>query len=442
MILEQLKSAKKVLLLGFAREGQSTYRFLRSHYPKLEIALADQKSPAELPDGFNGVTFFGDNYLNSLATDNWQLIIKSPGISPHKPEIVAAQKAGIVIASHTQIFFEACPAKIIGVTGTKGKSTTSSLIHHVLSANGIPSMLVGNIGKPALDYLPEIRRDTWVVMELSSYQLMDIQSSPHIAVLQNIFADHLDYHLDLNEYIEAKAGIFKFQAKTDYLIYNSDNAACAKLVSQYPREQHLLPYRLSDYDNSITTALLGDHNKYNIIPSQFIGNLVGLTPSQVAAAVATFVPLDTRLQHVGTAHGIRFYADTLATIPEATIAAIDALGLGVATLIAGGHDRKQNYSKLAEKIINSGINTLVLFPETGKRIWSEVQKAAVRMDTQKPQVFFAENMADAVKFALDHTVSGKICLLSPAAPSFTLFKDYRDEHEQYTAAIASQSKLS
>lgn len=439
MILDQLKQVKNVLILGFAREGQSTYRYLRTHYPHLQIALADQKNLDNLPENFRGQTFFGENYLNCLDLGNWDLVFRSPGISPHLPEIEAASRSGITFTSHTQIFFELFRHQIIGVTGTKGKSTTASLIHHVLHENQIPSVLVGNIGQPALDYISEITPQTWIVMELSSYQLMTVDCSPHIAVLQSIFPDHLDYHKDIDEYQNAKTHIFSFQSSSDFLIYNADNPVCRQLVSRTKPSAKIIPFQLSDYDPVIQTKLLGEHNKYNIIPSVVIGKLLQIPLENIYAALAVFAPLETRLEYIATVKGIRFYADTLATIPEATIAAIDALGLKVNTLIAGGHERKQKYSNLAEKIINSGINTVVLFPETGKRIWSETQKTARRLDTQLPQHFFVESMSEAVNLALHHTASGKICLLSPAAPSFTLFKDYRDEYNQYTSAIKSIS---
>jgi UDP-N-acetylmuramoylalanine--D-glutamate ligase len=437
-ILDQITRLDKVLILGLAREGQSTYNFLHSKFPNLQIDTADQKD--------------GPDYLKHLQ--NYKLIIKTPGINPHKPEILAAFKKGVVFTSHTQIFFELCPGKIIGVTGTKGKSTTSSLINYVLSQNHIKSILVGNIGKPALDYLNEITSETWVVMELSSYQLMDMTVSPHIAVLQNIYPDHLDYHESFGEYVEAKRNIARFQKPDDYFIYNNDFPLPAQTAELTPA--HKLPLSLLDYDQKISTRLLGDHNKYNILPSIVIGKLLKIPRENIYSAIASFLPLDTRLQLVGTVRNIRFYEDTLATIPEATIAAIDALHSDVGTLIAGGHERKQDYSNLANKILNSGIKNLIIFPATGPRLAEEINKQVQSARAQPdagnrkvadprpgdsehvpaaPAMFYTESMSEAVKFALDHTASGKICLLSPAAPSFTLFKDYRDEGAQYRQAI-------
>ncbi len=416
-ILNRISKLDKILILGFAREGQSTFNFLHTRFPRLKIATADQKD--------------GPDYLKHLQ--DFKLIIKTPGISPHKPEIEKAAEEGVIITSHTQIFFEVCPCqKIIGVTGTKGKSTTVSLIHHMLDANKIKSVLVGNIGRPALDFLPEIDKETWVVMELSSYQLMDLTVSPHIAVLQNIYRDHLDYHKSFAEYVEAKRNIARFQTRNDYFIYNNDFPLPAQTAELTPARK--LPFSLLDYDRQISTQLLGNHNKYNILPAVKIAGIMKLPKDAVYRSIASFKPLETRLDLAGTKKGIKYYADTLATIPEATIAAIDALAPDIATLIAGGHERKQDYSLLAGKILDSHIKTLIVFPATGPRIWKEIQKLEIH---PKIKYFHPKSMSEAVRLAHKHTAAGKICLLSPAAPSFTMFKDYRDEYEQYKQAINS-----
>jgi UDP-N-acetylmuramoylalanine--D-glutamate ligase len=440
MILDQISQLDKILILGFAREGQSTFNYLHSRFPNLKIDTTDQKD--------------GPDYLLKIKNlpdrqAGYKLVIKSPGISPHHPEIAEAINNGVIFTSSTRIFFEICKNNLIGITGTKGKSTTAGLIHHVLTENGFKSALVGNIGRPALDYLKDINSNTHVVMELSSYQLMDMTVSPHIAVLQNIYPDHLDYHRSFEEYVNAKQNIARFQTPDDYFIYNHDFPLPVQTAELTPA--HKLPFSLLDYDQKISTRLLGAHNKYNILPSVIIGNLFSIPRENIYSAIASFAPLDTRLQPVGVVKGIRFYEDTLATIPEATIAAIDALSPDVETLIAGGHERKQDYRELAEKIIGSGIKNLILFPDTGSRIEEEIihlspppllfakREELDSGEGQGVRCYHATSMSQAVKFAFDHTSSGKICLLSPGAPSFTLFKDYRDEGAQYRQAINNRN---
>jgi len=410
MILDQIAKLDKILILGFAREGQSTKTFLHKRFPNLQIDTADQKD--------------GPDYLNHLQ--DYQIIIKTPGISPHLPEIIAAKKAGVIFTSQTQLFFELCKGRIIGVTGTKGKSTTASLIHHVLSTNGILCHLVGNIGQPALDYLDDIKKDDWVVMELSSYQLMDLQKSPHIAILQNIYPDHLDYHLDFEEYKTSKLNITKFQTPADYLITAVDVPTRAQKIIIEPQP--------------VESQLLGRHNLYNIQPAIIIGKLLKIPEENILSAIKIFTPLDTRLTRVGEINGVIFYEDVLATIPEATIAALDAFPSGIKTLIAGGYERKQNYSKLAHKILDTGIKSLVLFPATGVRIEQAVKNLSPSPLLNQERgagvrCYHVTSMNEAVQLAFSHTASGEIVLLSPAAPSFTLFKDYRDESAQYRSAI-------
>ena len=237
----------------------------------------------------------------------------------------------------------------------------------------------------------------------------------------NIYPDHLDYHSDFAEYKNAKLNITKYQNANDYLITQLDVPTKAKKTI----------FSISDFDPQVKTKLIGDHNKLNIIPILKISDILKLSKTLTHQAIENFQPLETRLELVATKNGIGFYADTLATIPQATIAAIDGLSSEVETLIAGGHDRKQNYSDLAKKILNSSIKNLILFPATGPRIWEEVFK----LEPRSINHFAVTNMSDAVKIALHQTTSGKICLLSPAAPSFTLFKDYRDEYEQYKKFI-------
>lgn len=424
-MLDTIAAHQSVLILGFGREGRATYRFLRTRFPALAIGIADQHELTNPPTNRYTTVRTRHDYLEMLT--DYAVVVKSPGISPHTPAIAAAVARGTTITSLTQLFFEACPSqKIIGVTGTKGKSTTSTLLYHTLAAHGLASLLVGNIGTPALDYLAHITPETWVVCELSSFQLMDLTVSPHIAVLLPFYADHLDYHTDIHEYHAAKYRLTAFQTPDDYLICHASHHAVQTRA-------HTYVFSGADVEAHVTTNLLGTHNKINIMPSVIIGTLLGIPQQKIYAALATFQPLATRLEHCGTYNAITFFADTLATIPEATIAAIEALR--PTTLIAGGHDRNQDYQTLAKVIVHSPIATLILFPETGQRLGAEVEK--ITSATRVMTIAHATSMDEAVSLAFTHTPAGSRCLLSPAAPSFSLFHNYLDEAQQYKTAIAA-----
>jgi UDP-N-acetylmuramoylalanine--D-glutamate ligase len=238
-----------------------------------------------------------------------------------------------------------------------------------------------------------------------------------------IYPDHLDYHQNFDEYKTAKLNITKFQTPSDYLICHESHKDVATAAQK-------IILSLSDWDPAIKTNLPGDHNKLNTLPAITIAKMLNIPADKIYTAIYTFIPLETRLEPVAEKKGVKFYADTLATIPQATIAAIDTLN--PTTLIAGGHDRHQNYRDLAQKILASGIKTLILFPETGPRIAAQLQGYSLQ---GCPQIFSANSMSEAVQLAFAHTPPGQICLLSPAAPSFTLFKDYKDEYNQYKEAI-------
>jgi len=380
--LEEIAKAEKVLILGFAREGQSTYRFLRQEFPNLKIGCADKTTPSELPVDQNTNFHFGSDYLEQLL--EYSLVVKSAGIPPHIPEIEVAKESGVNFTSHTQLFFEKCQSRrIIGITGTKGKSTTATLVHHILEVANQKPVLVGNIGIPALDSLKDITQNTSVVFELSSFQLSDLKHSPDIAVLLPIFQDHLDYHNDMEEYRNAKLNITKYQSAEDILV-------CYASHENIRTNARTVTFTESDLPSYIKSSLIGEHNKINI-----------------------------------------------ATIPEATIAAIDAMK--PYTLIAGGHERGQDYKKLAEKIIESSVEVLILFPTTGSRIKSEVDSMLKHGEREVVSVA-VDSMEDAVKYAYKLTPQNKTCLLSPAAPSFSIFKDYKDEAEQFHNCVKKFGK--
>lgn len=432
MKLKDLKG-KSILVLGAGREGLSVLRLLEKNFPDKKIDIADRRIIGDLPKN-TGKTFFGSDYLDYLS--NYDVVIKSPGI-PYFEEIRSA-KGNKKITSSTALFLQNCKGKVIGVTGTKGKSTTSALIYEVLKNGGLKTYLIGNIGTPALDYLEKDSKDTVFVYELSSFQLEDLDVSPNIAVITNIYPEHLDHHGKFSVYVEAKKNITRFQKESDYLIYNEDNPQ----VNFIAKESHAqkLPYSKQNKKTIVelihkdALPLLGEFNILNVMPAVVIGKLFEIPDKEIEEAIINFKPLPHRLEYVGEFWGVRFYNDSLSTIPQATAAALSALGKNVETLITGGFDRGIDYSLLGPSIVSAKVKNLILFPSTGQRIWEAVKNQKSKI---KIQNFDANNMKEAVELAFKYTSPGKIVLLSPASSSFNMFKDYADRGSQFKKYVIS-----
>ena len=397
---------KKILILVFCREGQDSFLFIKKLFPKKILGIADQKefsiSNFQFP---NTKLYFGKNYLKALK--DYDIVIKSPGI-PFK--ILPKSSLG-KITTQTEIFFDNCPGTIIGITGTKGKSTTSYWIYQALKNGGLKAHLVGNIGKPVLTPLLKAKKDDIFVYELSAHQLYNLKKSPHIAILLNIYPEHLDYYKSFQEYASAKANITKYQTKNDYLIYNSEDPLVARITKESKAKK--IPIQGKYYELDLAAAKAAAKTFKVSVPKKL-----------------KFLP--HRLEYVGEFKGIKFYNDSLSTVPETAIEALDFLGENVQTMILGGYDRGLDFKKLAERLFRSQVKIFILFPTTGKRILSELR------DFVNPSIIEGfrkslnvNNMEEAVKLAYKYTDKGKICLMSPASPSFGIFKDYAERGETF-----------
>jgi len=437
---------KKILILGLGREGSDSLEFFLKNCPKNQIGVADiapfdslGKSVKEILSQNTQIKVFcGKNYLSSLK--KYDLVVKTPGIPIHLPEIEQAYREG-KITSQIEIFLEQCQGMIIGITGTKGKSTTSSIIHEIIKKSGKKAYLLGNIGIPALSFLKNADKNSIFICELSAHQLYKLKKSPHISVLLNIYPEHLDYYKNYHEYIRAKANIAIYQSKNDYLIYNSANTETNKIAQKSASRK--IAFNQYQWKLPVKTKLIGEFNLENAKIGAIIGRLLKIPDKTINAAIAEFKPLANRLEFVGNFKGIDFYNDSLSTIQESAVAAIEALGNRIQTLIAGGFDRGQPLNKLASTILKSDIKTLILFPVTGKRLWSEINKLAKnnaknrRLKYLKP--YFVETMDKAVDIAFLNTNRGRICLLSAAAASFNIFKDYADRANKFKKALTARS---
>jgi UDP-N-acetylmuramoyl-L-alanine---L-glutamate ligase len=460
MTLSELASAR-VLILGLGREGLETYKFLRAEFPGKLFGVADRLPMNRLaPDAQRAIAdgaqtvHLGDGYLASLT--QYDVVVRSPGVPLITPALQDAIRSGVRITSHTEIFLANCAGTTIGVTGTKGKSTTASLIDAILRAGGFETHLVGNIGVPPLSLLRTVDARSYIVIEQSSYQLDGIRRSPHVAVLLNIVPEHLDLHGSFENYVNAKRNITRFQSARDILVYNAaypipreiaasskarrfgfaldDDISAASLV-----QVNNVIFRVEGGDAEVIlpandVPLPGRFNLQNVLAAVTVGRVLGVEREPVAAAIRSFKPLAYRLEPVGRWRGIDFYNDPLATIPQATIAALDALGSDVATLILGGYDRGLDMNALAHRLSHSGIGTLILFPPSGERIWREVRREH-RGEAPLPKTFTTTDMRTAVSLAYANTPPGRTCLHSPASPSFGLFRDYAERGDLFARYV-------
>jgi UDP-N-acetylmuramoylalanine--D-glutamate ligase len=437
MKLENLEN-KSLLILGFGKEGMSSLNFFRRIFPKKVIGIGDRKDIKNLKPKIKNLLkkdkrlklYFGKDYLGALK--NYDIIVKSPGIPPKtiKPFLRKKQR----VTSQTEIFFSNCPGKIIGVTGTKGKSTTSSLIYKVLKDNGLKVNLIGNIGKPALSFLLSAKKNKIYVFELSSHQLLGLKKSPQIAVFLNIYPEHLDYYKNFKDYVKAKTNIAKYQTKKDVLIFNSEN----KIVNNIAKKSKAKKLPLKSVKiKKIESALKGDFNLQKLKAVILVGRIFDLKDKEILKAIKKFKPLPHRLEYVGTFKGIKFYNDALSTIPEATIVALDTLGDDVQTIFLGGFDRGISFTNLAKRLLKSKIKNLILFHTTGEKIWEETLRLS-KQNTYK--ALLVSSMRDGVKVAYKFTQKGKICLLSTASASFTLFKDYKEKGNLFKKYVKRYGK--
>ncbi|MFA5013168.1 MAG: UDP-N-acetylmuramoyl-L-alanine--D-glutamate ligase [Candidatus Paceibacterota bacterium] len=435
---------EQILILGAGREGLDTFLFLRKQFKNKKLFIADQKEIRELDlktrqilkKDKNNEYFGGKNYLDNAK--DYSVVIKSPGIQMKKIRPFFSKTAKFT--SQTELFFDNCPGTIIGITGTKGKSTTSALIHNILIKNKISAHLVGNIETPALSFLSKAKKKDYFVFELSCHQLQFLRASPHIAVFLNLFPEHLDYYKDFKEYFAAKSNIAIHQKTNDYFIFNPKIKELKNLAKKV--RSKIIPIDPKKY-KSVSAAIPGLKaitHMDNLAAVMEVGKILKLSNEQILKGIRSFKGLPHRLERVGKYRGIEFYDDSISTIPEAAVFALDTLGDRVNTMILGGMDRGIDFKKISERLVKSNIKNLILFPTSGKKILNGIEKKELK----RFDVFFADDMSTAIKIAFAKTEPGKICLLSPASPSFGLFRDYKERGDLFKKYIkqygASKSK--
>lgn len=442
-IVEKLKD-KNIAILGFGREGKSTYNFIRKYLGNVHLTIID-KEKIDLDDkDVTKVT--GDKYLENL--DKYDLIIKTPGISLKDIDISTFEDR---ITSQIELLLEVDAHNMIGITGTKGKSTTSSLTYEVLKDQLDDVYLVGNIGVPVLDEVENYHDKTMLVVEMSSHQLEYVHRSPHIACILNLYEDHLDHAGTLEHYHHNKLNIFKYQKVNDFMIYSDDNPYLRDYIrNNYAGNKYTVRFdnqflfghttRIIDQDIYINgevvyhdegRKLLGDHNLNNIMFVLTIVKILGLDLERAGQVINNFEGLKYRMEYIGKYHGINFYNDTIATIPEATISAIEAIK-NVDSLIFGGLDRGIDYKPFIEYLKNSNISNFICMPTTGNAIGKELEKA-------KKKVIYASTLEEAYEASIKNTKKDMSVLLSPAAASYEFFKNFEEKGKAFEDIVKNNN---
>jgi UDP-N-acetylmuramoylalanine--D-glutamate ligase len=408
-----------------------------------------------------GVDFrLGGDYLQNLT--DFQIVFRSPGISLQQKEFKKATRTGVEISSTTRLFFELCPAKIVGVTGTKGKSTTTSLIYHLLKGSSSASSgthnkariyLAGNIGHSPIPLLAKLKKIDVVVLELSSFQLEDLNRSPQIAVLLNVVPEHLDRHKTMGKYLAAKQNIYKYQKKSDILVASKDFGPTRIALQQTKGKicpvstKQILRHGVYLTDDEIiyrdiktgrrqvvapvsAIKLRGEHNIQNVLPAIAAAIVAGAPIKRIEQRLKAFKPLHHRLEIVRTIGKTVFINDSLGTTPEAAAAAVLAFADMPKALIVGGVYKGGDIKQLAKIVAKSDVKFVALIGQSAKKF-----KAVFKKHTPFTPVKIVAKFDEAVKVAYAKVKNGGAVILSPACASFDMFKDAYDRGEQFKRIV-------
>ena len=391
----------------------------------------------------------GENYLQGLNQD---VIFRTPGLRPDVPELLAAKARGSEITSEMEVFFEVCPCTLLAVTGSDGKTTTTTIIAELLKAAGKTVHVGGNIGNPLLCRADEMHPEDYAVLELSSFQLMTMTHSPHIAVVTNLAPNHLDMHKSMEEYVAAKENIFRYQSAGDVAVFNLDNAITREQGTRAPGHARYFSRReepadgvflrgeeiISRHDGweqvIMTTEdirLPGVHNVENYMAA--IAAVDGLVPYEVIRRFARdFNGVEHRIELVRTYHGVRFYNDSIASSPSRTIAGLRSFKEKV-ILIAGGYDKHIPFDVLGPEVVER-VKLLVLCGATAGKIRAAVEKAP-GYRPGRPEIVEVMPFEKAVLYARDKAQSGDIVTLSPACAAFDQFKNFAERDKTFKAIV-------
>lgn len=428
----------QVAIVGFGAEGQSALHYWQSQ--GADITICDANTNKDTPAGVQSQ--LGENYLANL--DRFDVIVRTAGL---KPSIILAQNPTVEPKITTVIneFLRVCPTKnVIGVTGTKGKGTTSTLTAKMLESAGKQVFLGGNIGISPLEFLAEITPDSWVILELSSFQLVDLKQSPHIALCLMVVPEHLNWHADMEEYIEAKANLFSHQQPSDTAIYFAESELSHNIVRNSPGKKLTYFAAPGAYveDGKIIIdnqeicrtdelQLLGEHNWQNACAAVTAAWQAVQTPDAFRNVLTTFTGLPHRLEFVRELDGIKYFDDSFGTTPETAIVAMQAF-TEPKVVILGGASKNAIYDGLVQAVLSNNVRHVVVIGDTGPVIAQELQAAGYTALSAG-----GTTMAEIIAAARNAAQPGDIILLSTGCASFGLFSDYKDRGNQFKQVVTS-----
>ncbi|MBR0492096.1 MAG: UDP-N-acetylmuramoyl-L-alanine--D-glutamate ligase [Clostridia bacterium] len=443
---------RKVAVIGLGVSNLPLLDYL--HEKKAKVTVFDQRTidqiPKEVMDIITQNSFefsLGENYLSKLQ--GFDLILRSPSCLPTIPELVAEAERGALVTTEIELLIKMCPAKIIGVTGSDGKTTTTSLIYAILKEAGYNTWLGGNIGIPLFTKLPEMKSDDIVVLELSSFQLMEMNVSPSISVITNITPNHLNIHKDYEEYIDAKKNIFKYQDENGILVLNYDNeitkecgkeangkviyfSSKEKLENGYIVDEGVIKECEDGVRKHImeckSAKLRGIHNYQNICTALAATKTLVDTEKAVET-IKEFNAVEHRLEFVREVNGIKWYNDSASSSPTRTISGINAFEGEEIILIAGGYDKNLDYTPLAKPVVDN-VKALILMGQTSNKIFDAV---TIEMEKQNKNVkiYMCNSLQEVMDTARRIANPGQVVLFSPGSASFDMFKNAYDRGNQF-----------
>lgn len=444
--LSSLKG-KTVSVIGIGISNQPLLELLLKN--KISVTARDKADREALGEAalrleaLGARLILGDKYLEGLSED---VIFRTPGLKPGTPQLVSAAEKGSSVTSEMEVFFEVCPCPIIAVTGSDGKTTTTTIISKILEAAGKTVHLGGNIGRPLLADADKIRPDDYAVVELSSFQLMTMRRSPHIAVITNITPNHLDYHSSMEEYTQAKCNVFRYQGPGDLLVLNADNSITASLAGEARGRLRMFSRRErpSDgcfYDRKTVyfngepvidgdeILLPGLHNIENYMAA--FAAVYDIAGREACRSVAkTFGGVEHRMELVRVHKGVRYYNDSIASSPTRSTAGLKTFGKKV-IIIAGGYDKHIPYEDFGP-VINSTVKVLVLTGQTAPLI----KEAVLKAEGERPKIIEEEDFKTAVLKAAAEAKDGDVVILSPASASFDRFKNFEERGNYFKQIVA------